>query len=239
MSTDCQVIVFLGPPGSGKGTQAARLSAALCIPAISTGDMLRRECNSGSPLGRAVKSILASGQLVSDDLMNQVVDSRLSQYDCQRGCILDGYPRTLSQAKYLDTLLAKLDKPRPVVFDFEISSREIVRRLSCRRVCVECGRIVSMGVNGRDSQEVCERDGSRLIQRDDDNPVSIRQRLRLHQRNAGQLIRYYRNRNYHRVAASRSADEVCDELLMRLAGTWSVPVLRRAAAVPSQPILSV
>jgi adenylate kinase len=239
MSTECQVIVFLGPPGSGKGTQAARLSTALHIPAVSTGDMLRRECNSGSPLGNAVKSILASGQLVSDDLMNQVVDSRLRQYDCQRGCILDGYPRTLSQAQYLDRLLKTLERQRPVVFDFEISSEEIVRRLSCRRVCVECGRTISVVAGRTEAQLLCERDGSRLIQRDDDNPASIRQRLRLYQRYAGQLVRHYRSQNYHRVCATRPADEVCQELLSHLAGSWSAPVLRRAMAVRSQPILSV
>lgn len=239
MSTENQVIVFLGPPGSGKGTQAARLSSALHIPAISTGDMLRRECNSGSPLGNAVKSILASGQLVSDDLMNQVVENRFRQCDCARGCILDGYPRTLSQARYLDALLEGFNRPRPVVFDFEISSEEIVWRLSCRRVCVQCGRTVSIGADSADAQLVCERDGSRMIQREDDNAISIRRRLRLYQRNAGQLVRHYRNRNYHRVRASRSADEVCQDLLSRLAGNSSGPVLRRAAVVPSQPILSV
>lgn len=239
MSTDCQVIVFLGPPGSGKGTQAARLSSALCIPAISTGDMLRRECNSGSPLGNAVKSILASGQLVGDDLMNQVVDSRLRHSDCQGGCILDGYPRTLSQARYLDRLLKALERPRPVVFDFEISSEEIVRRLSGRRVCVECGRTISVAGSRPAAHLVCERDGSRMMQREDDNPASIRQRLRIYQRYAGQLVRHYRHQNYHRVYASRPADEVCQELLSRLSTDWSAPVLRRAAAAPAQPILSV
>jgi adenylate kinase len=239
MLTDCQVIVFLGPPGSGKGTQAARLSSELHIPAVSTGNMLRRECNSGSALGNAVKSILASGQLVGDDLMNQVVDQRLRQYDCEAGCILDGYPRTVAQARYLDGLLDTLGRPRPMVFDFEIAAEEIVRRLSCRRVCVECGRTIAIDADRADRLVVCERDGSRMLQRTDDNATSIRQRLRLYQRNAGPLVRHYRNGNYRRVCASRSADEVCQDLLSRLAGEWSAPVLRRAATASARPILSV
>ena len=238
MLTESQAIVFLGPPGSGKGTQAARLSVALNIPAISTGDMLRRECHSGSPLGEAVKSILASGRLVSDDVMNQVVSNRLRHCDCQSGCILDGYPRTLSQARHLDSLLKNLNKQRPVVFDFQISSEEIVSRLSCRRQCVQCGQTVSVNGETDGTDLLCDRDGSPLIRRSDDNPASIRERLRLYQRNANQLLRYYRNQNYHRICATRSADQVCEELLNVLASSWSAPVLRRSATVLPQPVLS-
>lgn len=238
MLTESQVIIFLGPPGSGKGTQAGRLSSALQIPAISTGDMLRRECNSGSALGNAVKNVLASGRLVSDDLINEVVNSRLRYSDCDAGCILDGYPRTLSQARYLDGLLSSLNKRRPVVFDFEISTDEIVRRLSCRRQCVQCGRTVSVSAGCNDGELLCDRDGSALIQRTDDNPASIRQRLRLYERNARQLVRYYRDQDYHRVMAARPADEVCDELLNLLAGSWSTPVLRRTATVLSHSTVS-
>ena len=238
MSTDCQVIVFLGPPGSGKGTQAARLSATLHIPAISTGDMLRRECNSGSALGNAVKAILAAGQLVGDDVMNQVMEKRLQQFDCERGCILDGYPRTLSQARFLDRLLKTLGRPRPLIFNFEISCDEIIRRLSARRVCLECGRTISVPTDAAAGQVVCERDGSRMVQREDDNPDSIRQRLELYGRNAAQLIRHYRSRNYHRVPASRPPDEVCAELMRRMASDSAPQVVRRPA-VQAQPILSV
>lgn len=241
MSTECEVIVLLGPPGSGKGTQAARLSGALGIPAISTGDMLRRECKSGSALGDAVKSILAAGQLVGDDLMNQVVENRLRQFDCQSGCILDGYPRTLNQARYLDGLLKTLGRARPLVFDFDISSEEIVRRLSCRRVCMECGRTIAVANEGAEPQLVCDRDGSRMLRREDDDPRSIRLRLRVYARNAAQIVRHYRKLNYHRVRATRPADEVCEDLLkrLRLVADWTAPVLGRAAAAPSQPILSV
>lgn len=128
-----QIVVLLGPPGSGKGTQASRLSAALAIPSISTGEMLRRECLSGSPLGQAIKTVLDSGKLVSDELINQVVASRLAECDCEDGCILDGYPRTVSQARFLDDLLISRNMPAPIVFDFEIECEEILARLSRRQ----------------------------------------------------------------------------------------------------------
>lgn len=129
---DRKVIILLGPPGCGKGTQAGRLSACLGIPAISTGEILRQECQSGSALGQAVAEILQSGQLVSDGLMNQVVASRLGQVDCAGGCILDGYPRTAAQARFLDRLLRRLRMPSPVVVDFFLPAEEIVNRLTIR-----------------------------------------------------------------------------------------------------------
>jgi adenylate kinase len=236
----CQFVIFLGPPGSGKGTQAARLSAELGIPAISTGEMLRRECRTGSRLGRAVHNILTTGQLVNDDVMNQVVASRLREQDCRSGCILDGYPRTLSQATFLDGLLAEMRKRRPVVFDFVISPEEIVARLGRRRQCAECGRIVSVAPDFDGAELVCERDGSLLVERADDNPDTVRERLRQYERNAADLVDYYRNQDYHRIAATRAPHEICDELLNTLAANWSTPVLSRAAraaAVSSPAVL--
>jgi adenylate kinase len=235
-----QFVVFLGPPGSGKGTQAARLSSELGIPAISTGEMLRRECRSGSPLGRAVQSVLASGQLVGDDLMNQVVASRLREPDCRYGCILDGYPRTIAQARFLDRLLTGMRKRRPLIFEFEIPADEIVERLNRRRQCAECGRIFSVEPDRVGAELVCERDGSPLVQRSDDNPETVRERLRQHERNAAELLQYYRDQDYHRIGAARAADKICDELLNVLAANWSTPVLSRAAraaAVPSPAAL--
>jgi adenylate kinase len=227
-------VVFLGPPGSGKGTQAARLSSQLGVPAISTGEMLRRECRSGSPLGQAVQSILASGQLVKDELMNQVVASRLRERDCRHGCILDGYPRTLSQARFLDALLARMGKRRPVIFDFEISADEIVARLSRRRQCPECGRISSVDLSNGAAALVCENDGAALAQRADDTAETVRERLRLHERNSADLAQYYRDQDYYAICATREPEDICDELLNILAGNWSAPLVARAAAVQSR-----
>jgi len=206
-----QAIIFLGAPGSGKGTQAARLSAELGIPAVSTGEMLRRECQSGSELGKTVQSILASGQLVGDELINRAVASRLSEPDCASGFILDGYPRTVAQARFLDSLLRGSRAPRPIVFHFEIAHDEVVARITHRLTCKECGRIYSAPDGTADMR--CDGDGSLLVRRADDNEVSVRERLRLYGANAAPLVRYYRSGKYHKVAAHRTAEEITDELL--------------------------
>src|SRR5689334_15208675 len=114
-SRRAKTVIFFGPPGSGKGTQSTRLSTALGIPTISTGEILRREADSGSPIGKYVRAILASGRLVGDDLMNEVVARRLSEPDCEAGFILDGYPRTVKQAMFLQSLFYQLGLPAPVV----------------------------------------------------------------------------------------------------------------------------
>jgi adenylate kinase len=234
MHTRSQVIIFLGPPGSGKGTQAARLSSELGIPAISTGEMLRRECQSGSALGDAVKAILGSGQLVNDDLINQVVANRLRNCDCDSGCILDGYPRTLSQARFLDALLRTMNRSRPVVFDFQISAEEIVSRLSRRRQCGACGRSFSIDGANDAAELFCDGDGSPLVQRADDNPEIVRERLRQYERYSGDLVRYYRHQDYHAISAARAPEEIADEVLGIVGVKWSAPVLSRAATVPAQ-----
>ncbi len=232
-------IIFLGPPGSGKGTQAAQISSALAIPAISTGEMLRRECQSGSPLGKAVQAVLASGQLVSDDLMNQVISSRLRQTDCENGFILDGYPRTVSQARFLKKLLGDLRMPHPLVFHFDIANEDVVLRLTRRLQCSQCGRIFSMSLDPAHGkrgggQMLCDRDGSKLIHRADDNTTSIRERLRVYEENATRLIRYYRNRGYHRISASRAPEEISKELLAILSSQPSVPMLPTRARAATQ-----
>lgn len=234
------VIILVGPPGSGKGTQAAQVSPALGIPAISTGEMLRRECQSGSALGKAVQAILASGQLVSDRLMKQVISARLHEPDCQQGFILDGYPRTVSQARFLDGFLAGLGVPDPLVFHFDISNQDVLSRLTRRLQCAECGRIFSMDttfVNGDSTDGVilCDRDGSKLIHRADDNATSIRERLRLYEENANRLMGYYRTRSYHRISATRAPEEITRELLGIVRSHCSAPVVRSRARTASQP----
>jgi adenylate kinase len=221
---DCKVVVFLGPPGSGKGTQAARICSKLEIPAISTGEILRRECASGSDLGKQVQNVLASGKLVDDTLMNQVVASRLSQTDCVRGCILDGYPRTVSQARYLDSLLATLGRPKPVVIDFYVSAEEIISRLTHRRQCPKCGGIFSFSDSTIQAEHWCDRDGTKLIQRSDDNPTTIHERIKLYERNVDDLVAYYRAGAYHRVSGARTPVEITSDVLGLLASDWAAPV---------------
>jgi adenylate kinase len=242
--SQAKAIILMGPPGSGKGTQAAEISPALGIPTVSTGEMLRRECQSGSALGMAVQAILASGQLVSDELMNQVISSRLREADCQHGFILDGYPRTVSQARFLDRLLTALNLRRPIIFHFDVSDEDVVSRLTRRLQCAKCGRIFSMDSklrngNSTDGPMLCDRDGSKLVHRADDNASSIRERLRLYEDNASRLIGYYRNRRYHRICAGRAAEEISNELLTILRSHSTAPIPPARARAASQLSYSV
>ena len=176
-------------------------------------------------MGKAVQSILASGQLVGDELMNEIVASRLSCHDCKQGCILDGYPRTVSQARFLQALLKTLKMARPIVFDFEIGCEDVIARLSRRRQCAQCGRIVTVDGSSPNAEMLCERDGSKLIERADDNPATIRERLTLYQQNAGDLTNYYGRHELHRIVAARTPEQISDELLAILARRPSAAAL--------------
>jgi adenylate kinase len=202
MQDHAHVVILLGPPGAGKGTQSARLSAALGIPAISTGEILRLECQSGSDLGREVETVLARGELVDDRTMNELVTRRLQESDCARGCILDGYPRTVAQARYFENLNFAV----PRIFDFIVSARDVISRLGGRKYCPACGQTFS-------SAQLCSRDGSPLIQREDDKPTVIRERLRIYRRNMDKLVRFYQSKDYYPIQATRAPDMVFQELL--------------------------
>lgn len=205
------MIIFLGPPGAGKGTQAACLSSVLGIPAISTGDMLRKTAASGSELGKIVGRVMASGELVGDDVINQVMAERLRSHDCAFGCILDGYPRTVAQARFLESILEQLDMPEPIIFNFEVSVEKIVHRLSRRRHCPKCGGVFS--VNRLAESIRCKKDRTVLIRRADDAPEAIRQRLDVYRTTGADLIDFYRTRNYHEIAAANTPKEISQELL--------------------------
>ncbi len=210
MQTPRKLIIFLGPPGSGKGTQGMRLSNALEMPLISTGELLRRESLTGTEMGRRIDATLRSGQLLADGEMNCVVANRLAAPDCQLGCVLDGFPRTLKQAQFLDGWLARTGGADITVFDFVVSVKELIERLGKRRHCPSCGTIFSTRHSARPD---CPNDGSLLVARADDQPQAIRERLQIYQRNAGPLTTYYRGANYHRVAGERSPDSLTRELL--------------------------
>src|SRR4051812_8975763 len=167
-------VVLLGLPGSGKGTQASRLADVLGIPAISTGEILRRECASGSDLGKSVRALIASGHLVGDELINAMVIKRLVAEDCSSGFLLDGYPRTVSQARFLEQWLASRGLLELLVVYLDISPDEVVTRLSRRLSCPTCGRSFSSA----DSVTLCDRDDTPLVHRVDDASEALEERFR-------------------------------------------------------------
>lgn len=214
------VLLLFGPPGSGKGTQAVRLTQALGIPSISTGNLLRAECDAGTALGRHATAILKRGGLVGDSLVNQMLGDRLYHEDCRDGFLLDGYPRTLTQAQFLDTLLAERGFAKPAVIHLDVPAPVLIRRLASRRQCGECGRIHGSGT-------VCEDDGSLLVQRADDREDVIRERLRTYAEQTDPVVGYYVCGDYHRVNADRHPDEVFHDI-EGILETVQVRVARRS-----------
>jgi adenylate kinase len=207
-------IVLLGAPGSGKGTQAAQLSLALGIPAISTGDMLRAECASGSVLGRSVESVLAAGRLVDDELMNEVVAARLKRPDCSDGFILDGYPRTVQQAGFLNEFLRWNHMPLPTVIHLHVSVDEVKSRLARRLQCPACGYITSVDLKVDHDAHFCPKDGATLARRADDSQEgAIGERVKTYESKVAGLVAMYRGRDYHRVYGARAISDVTREIL--------------------------
>lgn len=177
-------LIFLGPPGAGKGTHAQRLMNELGIPQISTGDALRQAVKAGTALGAAAKKFMEAGELVPDELVIGIVEERLKKEDCQKGYILDGFPRTVAQAEALSKF-AKID----VALNLSLSDDVIIRRLSGRRVCLKCGGTYHIStLGGRDTCEVC---GEKLVQRKDDSPETIQNRLAVYAEQTAPLIDYY------------------------------------------------
>ena len=163
-------VVILGPPGAGKGTQAERFAREHGIPKISTGDILREAVSAGTPLGRQVKAVMDRGELVGDDLMIGIVKERLSRRDAKTGFVLDGFPRTVDQAKALDGLFA--DRGSLVVVEIQVPDEELVRRVRSRRICSKCGRTVSAFASEGAAARMCMHCGGELVARSDDDSVT-------------------------------------------------------------------
>ncbi len=219
-----RVLLFLGAPGSGKGTQSAWLSSQLGIPSLSTGDMLRGEAKRNTPAGLRLREVLASGSLVSDSIVCDAVAARL-QRERESGMILDGFPRTLKQAESLTRILASAEMPQPVVFHLHVSRERLVARLTARRHCAECGAIFNLLSRPSARGMFCENDGGKLLQRDDDSREVILRRLTDFETSCAPLVDYYRRTDYHRIDGDRDAELVSAELL-RIAS----PARTRAAA---------
>jgi adenylate kinase len=184
-------LILFGPPGSGKGTQARLLCQRWIWPHISTGDMLREHVQAQDETGRQVASVMQSGGLVTDELVNRLVDERIARPDCENGFILDGYPRTIPQALILEGMLDRKGF-RPVVVYLKVDYNKVIARLSGRRLCPQCGSLYSLGSNAPEVSQVCDYDGATLIIRDDDRPEVIRQRLEAYERQTVPLLDHFR-----------------------------------------------
>ena len=185
-------VILLGPPGSGKGTQADLIQQSYGFPKISTGDLLRKEVELGTDLGKKVGQEMKAGRLVSDELVLELVEKRIGSDDCRQGYVLDGFPRTLNQAR----LLEKLEANRPeTAFEFKVSEQEIWRRLSGRMVCLQCGAVYNINNNRPQADGLCDLCGSKLVVREDDRPEVIRERIRLYLETIAPLIDYYSSKN--------------------------------------------
>jgi adenylate kinase len=202
------VILLFGPPGCGKGTQSPLISQMLQIPAISTGEMLRAEVEAKTPLGLAASTILAAGQLVSDEIVNEMLVSRISRPDCKNGFLLDGYPRTLPQAEFLDDKLMALGFPAPTVFHLSTPQSVLIERISSRRQCPECGRIYNLLFKPPIRPGVCDVEGAKLIRRSDDSVEIVKARLEAYERLTSPIMAHYEGGDYHSISANRPPGEI-------------------------------
>jgi adenylate kinase len=213
-------IVLLGPPGAGKGTQAARLSEDFGLRYIATGNMLRDAVREGTELGQKAKEYMDRGDLVPDDLIIAMIKESLEHGDQANGFILDGFPRTERQAQALDEELEQLGRTLNAALLLDVDDAIAVERLSQRRVCVKGQHNFHMAFDPPKHPERCDIDGSRLVQREDDKPEVIQHRLQEYREKTAPVIGYYdREGRLRRVDASRSPDEVSDEIRAKLAAT--------------------
>lgn len=184
-------IVLLGPPGVGKGTQAVMIAESLQIPHISTGDIFRQAMKDETELGLEVKKVVESGNLVSDELTAAIVKERLSQSDCQKGFLLDGYPRNVKQAETLETIVSEIGTKIDVVLDFSVEEEELLKRLSGRLVCRKCGTTYHKMFAPTKVEGICDSCGSEVYQREDDKPENVKTRLKVYFDQTQPVTDYY------------------------------------------------
>ena len=206
-------LIILGAPGAGKGTQAEILSDRLNVPAISTGAIIREEIKNKTPFGVEAKSYIDAGQLLPDDMINKMLLNRIAEDDCKNGYILDGFPRTVSQAEFLDANGVDIDR----ALSLEVEDEVIIERLSGRRECISCRAPYHIKNNPPKKEGICDRCGSPLKARDDDNPKTIAERLKVYHEKTAPVMDYYKsNGKLLKVESKSSIDATADAILQSL-----------------------
>lgn len=210
-------LVFLGPPGAGKGTQARALAQEWGVPHIATGDMLRDAAAAGTPLGRQARAFMERGALVPDDVIIGLIAERLAEPDAKRGFVLDGFPRTIPQAEALDRLLAEREQGLDRVIYFDVPEDELLRRLTGRRSCPACQATYHVTANPPRRPGVCDRCGTELVQRPDDREDTVRTRLKVYAEQTAPLLEHYRRRGVLATVAGVGAIEAVRDAVRRAA----------------------
>ena len=214
-----RAVVFLGPPGAGKGTQAKELAKKYGVPHLSTGDMLRENIAKCTPLGEKAKPIMERGELVPDSLVLKMVAHRIEEPDCAHGFVFDGFPRTVAQAKYLGELLRRQGFKQPFVIHMVIPTSVLMKRLTGRRICKLGGEIYNIYDRPPKVEGICDNDGGELLHRPDDREEVVAPRLDAYEKLTAPLVQYYRRFGaLHDVDANRSVDEVQREICQLVSG---------------------
>lgn len=212
-------ILIMGPPGAGKGTQAGVIVNEFGIPHISTGDAFRLAMKLGTPIGVKAKEYIERGELVPDDVTIGIVEERLQQPDCEKGFLLDGFPRTLAQAEALDEILGRLSTKLDHVVDLKVDRDRLMARITGRRICKTCGATYHMIFNPPKVEGICDKDGGELYQRSDDNEESVGKRLDEYSNKTAPLLTFYENKGLLRqIDGEQDIDAVSNDIVSLLRG---------------------
>ena len=207
-------IILMGLPGAGKGTQASEIVKKFPIPHISTGDMFRKAIKDETDLGKEAKSYMDRGELVPDEVTVGIVKERISEDDAKKGFLLDGFPRTIDQAESLSQIMSELDREVDAVINIEVPEEELMNRLTGRRICEKCGTTYHLVFNPPKVDGICDIDGGKLYQREDDNPETVSNRLSVNVKQSKPILEYYNNKGVLKnIDGSKDIDEVTNDVI--------------------------
>ena len=207
-------IILMGLPGAGKGTQASEIVKKFPIPHISTGDMFRKAIKDETDLGKEAKSYMDRGELVPDEVTVGIVKERISEDDAKKGFLLDGFPRTIDQAESLNQIMSELDREIDAVINIEVPEEELMNRLTGRRICEKCGTTYHLVFNPPKVDGICDIDGGKLYQREDDNPETVSNRLSVNVKQSKPILEYYNEKGVLKnIDGSKDIDEVTNDVI--------------------------